>query len=164
MLLNRPIKTRFRYGSTWWLNLATQSKSLTHYAKGTQSNLKYKYFNSSSTACKQTVSGTISLPSPGYFSPFPHGTSSLSVAGVYLALEDGPPGFPQGSTCPTVLGNLNQQVQCILPTGLSPSMVMLSSKFSYTMNFWLVEGSVNPSIKAPQPRIYNAYRLDIYSV
>jgi hypothetical protein len=63
-----------------------------------------------STACKQTVSGTISLPSPGFFSPFPRGTSSLSVAGLYLALGDGPPGFPQGSTCPAVLGNLIQQV------------------------------------------------------
>jgi hypothetical protein len=27
-----------------------------------------------STACKQLVSGSISLPSPGCFSPFPHGT------------------------------------------------------------------------------------------
>ena len=27
-----------------------------------------------STACKHTVSGSLSLPSPGYFSPFPHGT------------------------------------------------------------------------------------------
>src|SRR6266404_7285387 len=32
------------------------------------------------TACKHTVSGSISLPSPGFFSPFPHGTGSLSVA------------------------------------------------------------------------------------
>ena len=55
------------------------------------------------TGCRQMVSGTISLPSPGCFSPFPHGTSSLSVAKEYLALGDGPPGFPQGSTCPVVL-------------------------------------------------------------
>lgn len=27
-----------------------------------------------STAWKQTISGSVSLPSPGYFSPFPHGT------------------------------------------------------------------------------------------
>ena len=27
------------------------------------------------------VSGSLSLPSPGFFSPFPHGTSALSVAG-----------------------------------------------------------------------------------
>ena len=35
--------------------------------------------HSASTACRHTVSGTISLPLPGFFSPFPHGTSSLSV-------------------------------------------------------------------------------------
>ena len=56
------------------------------------------------TACKHAVSGTLSLPSSGYFSPFPHGTSSLSVADEYLALEDGPPRFPQDFTCPAVLG------------------------------------------------------------
>src|SRR6201988_1871050 len=43
------------------------------------------------TACTHTVSGSISLPSPGFFSPFPHGTCSLSVSREYLALEDGPP-------------------------------------------------------------------------
>ena len=55
------------------------------------------------TACKHAVSGTISLPSQGFFSPFPHGTSSLSVASEYLALPDGPGGFPQGFSCPAVL-------------------------------------------------------------
>jgi hypothetical protein len=49
------------------------------------------------------VSGTISLPSQGFFSPFPHGTSSLSVVGEYLALPDGPGRFPQGFSCPAVL-------------------------------------------------------------
>ncbi len=55
------------------------------------------------TACKRAVSGTISLPSQGFFSPFPHGTGSLSVASEYLALPDGPGGFKQGSTCPALL-------------------------------------------------------------
>src|SRR5208282_437093 len=55
------------------------------------------------TACKRVVSGTISLPSQGFFSPFPHGTGSLSVTVEYLALPDGPGRFPQGSTCPAVL-------------------------------------------------------------
>ena len=55
------------------------------------------------TACKHAVSGTISLPSQGFFSPFPHGTGSLSVASEYLALPDGPGRFPQGFTCPAVL-------------------------------------------------------------
>ena len=42
-------------------------------------------------------------PLPGFFSPFPHGTSSLSVDHEYLALEDGPPIFRQGFTCPALL-------------------------------------------------------------
>ena len=55
------------------------------------------------TACKRMVSGTISLPYSGYFSPFPHGTSSLSVSQEYLALTDGPAKFNQGFTCPDLL-------------------------------------------------------------
>ena len=55
------------------------------------------------TACKRVVSGTISLPSQGFFSPFPHGTGSLSVASEYLALPDGPGRFKQGSSCPALL-------------------------------------------------------------
>ena len=35
-------------------------------------------------------------PLPGFFSPFPHGTGSLSVDDEYLALEDGPPIFKIG--------------------------------------------------------------------
>ena len=42
-------------------------------------------------------------PLPGFFSPFPHGTSSLSVDYEYLALEDGPPIFRQDVTCPALL-------------------------------------------------------------
>ena len=41
------------------------------------------------TACKRMVSGSISPPYSGYFSPFPHGTCSLSVSQEYLALPDG---------------------------------------------------------------------------
>ena len=79
------------------VKLATNSKSLTHYTKGTPSPLR------APTACTHTVSGSISLPSPGFFSPFPHGTGSLSVGQEYLALEDGPPMFRQGFTCPALL-------------------------------------------------------------
>ena len=44
-----------------------------------------------------------SLPLLGFFSPFPHGTGSLSVSKEYLALEDGPPIFSQDNTCPDLL-------------------------------------------------------------
>src|SRR5476649_759474 len=68
------------------------------------------------TACKRVVSGTISLPSQGFFSPFPHGTSSLSVASEYLALPDGPGRFPQGFTCPAVLRS-HLKEDCIFEYG-----------------------------------------------
>ena len=42
-------------------------------------------------------------PLPGFFSPFPHGTCSLSVDYEYLALEDGPPIFKQDFSCPALL-------------------------------------------------------------
>jgi len=44
-------------------------------------------------------------PLQGFFSPFPHGTRSLSVITAYLALEDGPPGFRQGFSRPALLTN-----------------------------------------------------------
>jgi hypothetical protein len=55
------------------------------------------------TACKRTVSGSISLPSEGVFSPFPHGTGSLSVTEEYLALRSGLRRFTQNFTCSVLL-------------------------------------------------------------
>ena len=40
----------------------------------------------------------------GFFSPFPRGTSSLSVAKEYLALSGGPDRFMQSFTCIALLG------------------------------------------------------------
>lgn len=81
------------------VKLANESNSLTHYTKGTQS----PRLPQAPTACTHTVSGSFSLPSPGFFSPFPHGTGSLSVSREYLALEDGPPIFNQDFSCPDLL-------------------------------------------------------------
>ena len=94
----RPFKTRFRCAYTYRLKLARKTKSLTHYTKGTPSGLK-----APPTACRRPVSGTVSLPSSGCFSPFPHGTCSLSVMYEYLGLEGGPPMFRQDFTCPALL-------------------------------------------------------------
>ena len=84
---------------------------MTHYTKGTPSGRK-----APPTACRRPVSGTVSLPSSGCFSPFPHGTGSLSVSKEYLAFEGGPPIFRQDYTCPALLD------MCLKAshTGLSP--------------------------------------------
>ena len=59
--------------------------------------------NAAPTACRRTVSGTISLPCLGCFSPFPYGTGSLSVSKEYLALPDGAGRFRQDFSGPALL-------------------------------------------------------------
>ena len=61
------------------------------------------YIPAAPTACRRTVSGTISLPCLGYFSPFPYGTGSLSVSKEYLALPDGAGRFRQDFSGPALL-------------------------------------------------------------
>ena len=55
------------------------------------------------TACRRMVSGTVSLSSSECFSPFPHGTRTLSVSREYLALPDGPGRFTQNYSCSALL-------------------------------------------------------------
>ena len=79
------------------LNLAANSNSPVHSSIGTPS-LSY----GASTACRHTVSGSISFPSRGSFH---RSLTVLCAIGLYqyLALEGGPPCFPQGFSCPVVL-------------------------------------------------------------
>ena len=86
--------------------------------------------NGAPTACRRMVSGSISLPCSGFFSPFPHGTGPLSVSREYLALPDGPGGFTQGFTCPALLRIL-LWITSLSRTGLSPSTATLSSVFRF---------------------------------
>ena len=79
------------------LSLAALHDSQAHSTKGTPPPSR------AVTSCRSMVSGSLSLPSPGFFSPFPHGTRSLSVAAQYSALDRGRPGFGQGSSCPALL-------------------------------------------------------------
>ena len=72
----RPIKTRFRYGcgpSTLTLLHTTTPRIILQKARR-QAVLR----RSPPTACRHTASGT-AFPLSGCFSPFPHGTCSLSV-------------------------------------------------------------------------------------
>ena len=124
--LQRPVQARFHFGSVpEVLNLANKSNSQVHYAKGTPSHNQC-----APTACRQTVSGTVSLLYSRCFSPFPHGTGSLSVSREYLALRDGPRGFRQDFSCPALLRILLSLAvkSC---TGLSPPMIQLSRRFHF---------------------------------
>ncbi len=114
--------------------------------------------HSAPTACRHTVSGTISLPSPGFFSPFPRGTSSLSVDQEYLALEDGPPRFPPDCTCPAVLGCLDRGAStfaygAVTLCGRPFQCRSASSALSYSAE------EMPLSYKIPRPPLSNASML-----
>src|SRR6476619_1729165 len=82
-----------------------------------------------STPCKHIISGTISLRSQRFFSPFPRGTCSLSVANEYLGLRRGRRRFIRSFTC-IVLLRKSLGVLGFSVTGLSPSMAQLSRSFT----------------------------------
>src|ERR1044072_2927619 len=122
--LERPFRTRFRFASIpEEFRLATDSNSQTHEAKGTPSPLR------ALTPCKHIISGTISLRSQRFFSPFPRGTCSLSVANEYLGLRRGRRRFIRSFTC-IVLLRKSLGVLGLSVTGLSPSMAHLSRSFT----------------------------------
>src|SRR5580658_1361778 len=70
MRLRRPIQTRFRYGYPTRVNLATHHNSQAHSSKGTRS-LHAVQDCYAPTACRHTVSGTISRPLTGVLFTFP---------------------------------------------------------------------------------------------
>ena len=98
-------------------------------------------------------------PLPGFFSPFPHGTRSLSVIPAYLALEDGPPRFKQGFSCPALLTN-NSTRPPLASTGLSPAPVRLSSRLQLHDDFLTRAFPIRGMMVAVQP--HTLQRLTAY--
>ena len=123
------------------LTLLVRSNSQAHYAKGMPWPL------GAPTVCGHMVSGSVSLPSTGFFSPFPHGTGSLSVVDEYLALEGGPPGFGRSFTCSGLLG-IPAGWLWLSGTGLSPCIAQRSSCFPWPPPIPMCE-SRNPRARAP---------------
>ena len=105
--------------------LATHARSNSpdHNAKGTQSVVvDGEPPTQPPTACRHVVSGSLSLPAQGCFSPVPHGTRPLSVTRESLALEGGPPSFTPDYSSRALLRNSTQTERTASSTGLSPSL------------------------------------------
>ena len=96
----RPLQARFHCGSRTSLPLTSPMTATRRFI---MQKARRHTRNGAPTACRRRGSGSLSLPSAGCFSPFPHGTRTLSVSREYLALADGPAGFTQGSSCPALL-------------------------------------------------------------
>ena len=82
------------------LNLAPQSKSPDHSSIGTPPSFLIK--GKTTTFCRLTVSDLFHSPL-GVLFTFPSRYWYAIGDQGYLALEGGPPSFPQGFTCPVVL-------------------------------------------------------------
>ena len=105
------------------LALLSSSNSPDHNAKGTQSAVTTPEGTAQPpTACRHVVSGPLSLPAQGCFSPVPHGTRSLSVTRESFALEGGPPSFTPDYSSRALLRNSTSLDPSPSPTGLSPSL------------------------------------------
>ena len=114
------------------LALLPRSNSPDHNAKGTQSAATTSEdIVQPPTACRHVVSGSLSLPAQGCFSPVPHGTRPLSVTRESLALEGGPPSFTPDFSCRALLRNSTTQDSWVSSTGLSPSLADRSRSFDY---------------------------------
>src|SRR6202051_1284263 len=104
MRLKPPHQTRFRYGFPTRVNLATYHNSQAHSSKGTRS----LHVSPKTDTLPRLVGTRFQVlfhdPSPGHFSPFPHGTCSLSVTREYLGLGGGPPRFTRNFTGSVLLG------------------------------------------------------------
>ena len=95
-------------------------------------------------------------PLPGYFSPFPHGTRSLSVRQEYSGLPNGLGGFARGSTGPVLLGRRDRQtmrVQVRGPHPLRPGIQPGSPDtwFSATAGRPVGAGARDPATPRAQP-------------
>jgi hypothetical protein len=140
------------------LNLATYRNSQAHSTKGTPSHP----LPDALTCCGLMVSGSISLPSPGFFSPFPRGTSSLSVAATYLALDRGRPCFQQGFSGLAVLRlSVSRSDIVVSTTGLSPSLAGLPMPFFYHCRFSTPRALAYCPKRYLLPPIHNGMHLDM---
>jgi hypothetical protein len=122
-----------------------RSNSPDHNAKGTPSAVT-PCDAQPPTACRYVVSGSVSLPAQGCFSPVPHGTRPLSVTQESLALEGGPPSFTPDYSCRALLRNSTTRNPLLSPTGLSPSLAPRSKGLQLAS----FRASVGPTTPPPQ--------------
>ena len=97
-------------------------------------------------------------PLSGCFSPFPRGTSSLSVIGECSALEGGPPCFGPGFTCPALLWIGNRESSrfaygALTRCGRPSHAVPLARRFVTPAAAWGPRASrpTTPDGQRPQP-------------
>ena len=132
-VLRRPFQTRFRYGSgPEGLNLAREEQlagslckrhAVTHVSSVDETRLL-------PLVCTRFQ---VLFHSPsGVLFTFPSRYYSLSVTSSYLALEDGPPIFERGFTCPALLGYPSSHLLAFRVRDCHPLWSAIPGAFCYT--------------------------------
>ena len=161
MRLKRPIQTRFRYGSPTRVNLATHHNSQAHSSKGTPSRTQKTEIpcEDALTACRHTVSGTISQPLTGALFTFPSRYSSTIGHQEVFRLTRWSWQIHTGFHGPRATREHPQQADHISPTGLSPSTALVPTSLGYMIGFSLAMTTAAVIRKVPQPHTRNTCRL-----
>src|SRR3954466_11404907 len=158
MLLKRPIRTRFRYGSPTRVNLATQRKLAGSFFKRHAVTPTPTSGQPGSDGLEAHGFRYYFTPRQGYFSPFPHGTCPLSVIKEYLGLTGGPARFTRNFRGSVLLGIPLNSLSLTL-TGLSPSTAPLSNGLQLQLRFLTVCPAGRPDQVVPQPPLRNPCRV-----
>ena len=108
---SRPIQACFHCGSSFnCFNLATYTNSLVRSTKSTMSLTLHLF--------KSIRFQVYFTPLPGFFSPFPHGTSSLSILNTIQPWRVVPPDSIRISRVRTYSGTSRYNLKVVYNTGL----------------------------------------------
>src|SRR3954468_9482462 len=111
------------------------------------------------TACRHTVSGTISRPLTGALFTFPSRYSSTIGHQEVFRLTRWSWQIHTGFHGPRATREHPQQADHVSPTGLSPSTALVPTSFDYTTGFSLAMTAAAAIRKVPQPHTRNTCRL-----
>lgn len=111
------------------------------------------------TACRHTVSGTISRPLTGALFTFPSRYWSAIGHQEVFRLTRWSWQIHTRFHGPRATREQSKGVTCVSPTGLSPSTVGLPRPFDYTRDFLLPAQTAAQARTVPQPRTRNTCRL-----
>src|SRR5919197_969152 len=126
MLLKRPLRTRFRYGYPTRVNLATHRKLAgSFFKRHAVTTLSASTQRDAPTACRHTVSGTISLRSRGTFHHSLTVLSAIGHQGIFR-LSGWSRQIHTGFLGPRATWETSKRATTISSTGVLPSTPGLS--------------------------------------
>src|ERR1700753_213092 len=134
MLLNRPVRTRFRYGFPTRVNLATHRKLAGSFFKRHAVTRMCKHIPTLPRLVGTRFQVLFHSP-PGVLFTIPSRYYPLSVTREYLGLAGGPARFTQDFSGPMLLGKYTSKPSMFRLRGSSPLRRAFRMPFAYINGF-----------------------------